>query len=67
MTEGAEGQQGRVIGGMSTIASPSELRPRLRGTIGVDGYPQLLSRMGYGSEVRLTPRRTVEEIISLEG
>ena len=52
---------------MSIIASPSELRPRLRGTIGVDGYPQLLFRMGYGSEVRPTPRRTVDEIPSLEG
>jgi len=52
---------------MSTIASPSELRLRLRGTIGVDGHLQLLFRMGYGSEVTPTPRRTVEEIISLEG
>jgi hypothetical protein len=52
---------------MSTIASPSELRPRLRGTIGVGGYPQLLFRMRYGSEVRPTTRRTVEEISSLEG
>jgi hypothetical protein len=52
---------------MSTIASPSELRPRLRGTIGVDGYLQLLFRMGYGSEVRPTPRLTVEEISSPEG
>jgi hypothetical protein len=52
---------------MSTIASPSELRPRLRGTIGVDGYPQLLFRMRYGSEVSPTTRRTVDEIISLEG
>ncbi len=52
---------------MSTIASPSELRPQLRGTIGVDGYPQLRFRMGYGSEDRPTSRRTVEEIISLEG
>jgi len=52
---------------MSTIASPSELLPRLRGAIGVGGYPQLLFHIGYGSEVRLTPRRTVEEIISLEG
>jgi hypothetical protein len=52
---------------MSIIASPSELRPRLRGTIGVDGYPQLLFSMGYGSEVKPTPRRTVNEIISLEG
>ena len=52
---------------MSIIASRSELLLRLTGTIGVDGYPQLLFRMGYGSEVRPTPRRTVEEIISLEG
>ena len=52
---------------MSIIASPSELRPRLRGTTGVDGYPQLLFRIGYGSEVRPTPRRTVEEISPLEG
>jgi hypothetical protein len=52
---------------MSTIASPSALRLRLRGTIGVDGYPQLLFRMGYGSEVSPTPRRTVELISSVEG
>ena len=52
---------------MSTIASPSELRPRLRRTIGVDGYSQLLFPMGYRSEVRPTPRQTVEEISSLEG
>jgi hypothetical protein len=52
---------------MSIIASPSELRPRLRGTIGVDGYLQLLFGMGYGSEVRTTPRRTVDESTSLEG
>ena len=52
---------------MSIIASPSELRPRLRGTIGVDGYARLLFRMGYGSEVRPTSRRTVDEISSLEG
>jgi hypothetical protein len=43
-----------------------ELRPRLRGAIGVDGYPQLLFRMGYGPEVRPSPRRPVEEI-SVEG
>ena len=52
---------------MSTIASPSELRPRLRGTIGVDGYPQLLFLMAHGSEVRPTSRRTVDESSSLEG
>ena len=52
---------------MSIVASPSELRPRLRGTIEVDGYPQLLFRMRYGSEVSPTTRRTVDEISSLEG
>jgi hypothetical protein len=52
---------------MSIIASPSELRPQLRGTIGVDGFSQLHFRMGYGSEVRPTTRRTVDEISSLEG
>jgi hypothetical protein len=41
----------------------AELRPRLRGAIGVDGYPQLLFRIGYGPEVRPTPRRPVEEIL----
>ncbi len=40
-----------------------ELRPRLRGAIGVDGYPQLLIRMGYGREVRPTPRRPAEEVL----
>jgi nitroreductase len=43
-----------------------ELRPRLRDAIGVEGYPQLLFRLGYGPEVRPTPRRHVEEI-SVEG
>jgi hypothetical protein len=52
---------------MGNIASPSEQRPRLRGTTGVDGCPQLRFCMSYGSEVMPTPRRTVEEIISLEG
>jgi hypothetical protein len=45
----------------------AELRPRRRGAIGVDGYPQLLFRMGYGPEPWLTPRRPVEEISSREG
>jgi nitroreductase len=40
-----------------------ELRPRLREAIGVEGYPQLLFRMGYGPEVRPTPRRPAEEVL----
>ena len=40
-----------------------ELRPQLRDVIGRTGFPQLLLRMGYGPEVRPTPRRTVEEVL----
>jgi len=40
-----------------------ELRPRLRDAIGESGFPQLLLRMGYGSEVRPTPRRSAEEVL----
>jgi hypothetical protein len=43
-----------------------ELRPKLRDTIGASGLPQLLFRIGFGSEARPTPRRPVEEI-SVEG
>ncbi len=40
-----------------------ELRPRLRDAIGQTGFPQLLLRMGYGGEVRPTPRRPAEEVL----
>ena len=40
-----------------------ELRPQLRDVIGRTGFSQLLLRMGYGPEVRPTPRRTVEEVL----
>jgi nitroreductase len=39
-----------------------ELRPRLPDAIGQTGLPQLLLRMGYGSEVRPTPRRSADEV-----
>jgi hypothetical protein len=39
----------------------SELRPRLRDAIGQAGFPQLLFRMGYGPDVRSTPRRPATE------
>jgi nitroreductase len=41
----------------------SELRPRVRETVGEAGFPQLLLRMGYGQEVRPTPRRAIEEVL----
>lgn len=40
-----------------------ELRPRLGEIIGQSGFPQLLFRMGYGTEVRPTPRRSAEEVL----
>jgi hypothetical protein len=39
-----------------------ELRPRLRDVVGATGLPQLLLRVGYGPEVRPTPRRSVNEV-----
>lgn len=39
-----------------------ELRPRLSELSGQKGFPQLLLRMGYGSSVRPTPRRPVDEV-----
>ncbi|TWU46686.1 Acg family FMN-binding oxidoreductase [Rubripirellula reticaptiva] len=44
------------------IEVPS-LRTKLAKSIGVNGYPQLLLRLGYGSEVKPTPRRSVDEVI----
>src|SRR3712207_8375749 len=43
-----------------------ELRPRLRDAIGQSGFPQLLLRMGYGPEVRPTPRRSEEHTSELQ-
>jgi hypothetical protein len=39
------------------------LRPRLREALDTTGYPQLILRMGYGPEVRPTPRRRVAEVL----
>jgi len=40
-----------------------ELRPRLRDLFGRKGFPQMLMRMGYGQDVRPTPRRTPGEVL----
>jgi nitroreductase len=40
-----------------------ELRGRVSDAIKKHGFPQLLLRMGYGQEVKPTPRRSVEEVI----
>lgn len=40
-----------------------ELRPRLRDVLGLEGYPQLLLRLGYGPDTKPTPRRRVSEVV----
>ncbi len=46
----------------SAIEVP-ELRVRLREVLGEMGQPQLMFRLGYGLEVRQTPRRPVEAVL----
>ena len=42
-----------------------ELRPKLLQALGRStGFPQLLMRMGYGKEVKPTPRREIEDVIA---
>jgi hypothetical protein len=41
-----------------------ELRPRLRETVGASGLPQLLLRLGYGPEVKPTPRRSATKVLA---
>jgi hypothetical protein len=42
----------------------TELRQKLREALGrTTGFPQLLMRIGYGKDVKATPRRDVSEII----
>jgi hypothetical protein len=40
-----------------------ELRPRLRDLFGRNGFPHMLFRMGYGQDVKPTPRRTPGEVL----
>ncbi|BDG04451.1 Acg family FMN-binding oxidoreductase [Anaeromyxobacter oryzae] len=40
-----------------------ELRSRLRDVLGESGVPQIMLRLGYGLQVRPTPRRPVEEVL----
>jgi hypothetical protein len=48
-----------------TIEVP-DLRTRLRDLLGRKGYAQLMLRMGYGADVRPTPRRTPGEVLMRE-
>lgn len=40
-----------------------ELKSKLKEVLGLKGYPHLIIRMGYGKEVKPTPRRDIEEVI----
>jgi hypothetical protein len=46
----------------AAIAVPA-VRARLREVLGETGSPQVLFRVGYGREVRATPRRPVEDVL----
>lgn len=39
------------------------LRPKLRDALDLTGFPQILLRMGYGPDVRPTPRRPVRDVL----
>lgn len=39
------------------------LRPQVREALKLSGYPQILLRLGYGTEVKPTPRRPVREVL----
>ena len=41
----------------------AELRTKLLDLVGVKGFPQLLLRLGYGPDVKPTPRRTAGEVL----
>ena len=40
----------------------AELRPQVRAVLVETGYPQLLFRLGYGSEIQPTPRRSLRDV-----
>jgi hypothetical protein len=40
-----------------------DLRPQVRMTIGMPGVPQIVLRMGHGSQIQPTPRRPLEEVL----
>jgi hypothetical protein len=41
----------------------ADLRPFLRETIGMEGFPLVMLRMGYGSQIQPTPRRALEDVL----
>ncbi|HUL58289.1 MAG TPA: hypothetical protein VLU43_03400 [Anaeromyxobacteraceae bacterium] len=45
------------------VTGVREVRDRLRQAIGESGEPQVMLRLGYGLEVRPTPRRLVDEVL----
>ncbi|MBW4666596.1 MAG: nitroreductase [Cyanomargarita calcarea GSE-NOS-MK-12-04C] len=59
--------RGQVIGlSASFLNQPiqlPELRSQLRKLLKEPGYPQILLRLGFGMEVKPTPRRSVNEVV----
>jgi hypothetical protein len=40
-----------------------DLRSRVRNLIGCAGFPQAVMRLGFGDEIKPTPRREIEEVL----
>ena len=47
----------------SQVIEIRDVRDRLRQAVGESGEPQVMLRLGYGLEVRPTPRRLVDEVL----
>ncbi|MUG95464.1 nitroreductase [Scytonema sp. UIC 10036] len=61
---------GQVVGVSASFLNQPiqvpELRPQLKNLLNTSGYPQILLRFGYGTEVKPTPRRIVSEVLRHE-
>jgi hypothetical protein len=44
----------------------AELRSQLKALLNISGYPQILLRFGFGTEIKPTPRRAVSEVLLYE-
>ncbi|WP_416666622.1 Acg family FMN-binding oxidoreductase [Egbenema bharatensis] len=55
--------QGVMAAFMNQPIEVAELRPQLSQQLKQSGYPQLLMRLGFGADIKPTPRRSIEEVL----
>ena len=48
---------------LSQAIEVPELRARLQSVMGIEGFPQLVLRMGYGAKAEPTPRRRLRDVL----